>query len=349
MKKLAVVIKYFPTSLRYSGVTSMCEVLVASLCREYELSIYSACDEDTACAWNRRGAGTLHAVSGPGFWWSVGSEVAKSGPQATLVISGIHKSRLLFPVLMPLLRQVSRLGPVSLLQAVNVDRPGGFFSRCLYRSADHLLASNPQLANQFNSSAGKTASYLPPCINVSRIENCQAASRQKQYRVGFINHINPVKGADLAVGAFARAGRPDTEFLIAGEGELKCELQERYRDIPAMVFTGKLDDPISEIKACDIMVLPFRTSVSVLGVSQTVLECMAAGAVVIGSDETTITSVIKNGKTGIIVKHADDIPEQIHRLLDDAVLRATLAQNAAQAVRQHDAEAVSKQLQRIIG
>jgi len=327
----------------------MCEVLASGLAKNFELHIFSDCDRKTAELWNARRSGILHPVSGPEFWWSVGRQAAAIRPDVNLVISGLHKTWALFPVIAPLLRQLSQCGSTILLQSVNLSDSPGPLANYTLRIADHLLASNPSLAVQLQDSTEIQVGYLPPCIDTQRIAQTAPAVKNRPLRVGFINHINRVKGADLALAAFALIKRPDTEFFVAGEGDLKAELQQRYAENPGICFEGRLEDPIAEIKSCDIMVLPFRTSVSVLGVSQTVLECMAAGVVVIGSDETTITSVIEHDKTGIIVSEPGEIQHQIERLLDNPALRQELAKNAAAAVSAHDADFVTGQLTEIIG
>ena len=90
MKKLSVIIKYFPTRERFSGLTSMMEVLVDRLQQSYELHIFSACDGNTAREWNALHESKLHSVGNYGFWWGVGKAVQHIRPDRSLLVSGLR-------------------------------------------------------------------------------------------------------------------------------------------------------------------------------------------------------------------------------------------------------------------
>ena len=60
--------------------------------------------------------------------------------------------------------------------------------------------------------------------------------------------------------------------------------------------------------------MPFRTDVSVLGVSQTALEIMALGRVVIGSPTGAILPAVQDGVDGVIASGPDEMREQIRAL-----------------------------------
>ena len=103
---------------------------------------------------------------------------------------------------------------------------------------------------------------------------------------------------------------------MAGTGELEAEIRERLGGNNRVELLGFIEESerIELIARCDVMLLPFRTAVSVLGVSQTVLEVMAAGNVVLGTDTAAIKPSIQDGANGIL-RPLDEISETLVDLL----------------------------------
>lgn len=349
MKKFAIVVKYFPTSQRYSGITSMLEVLVRHLENQLELHIFSHCSSIVANQWNNTRRSTLHAISDFGFWWGVGTAVKNISPTSTLIVSGIHKSHLFYPVFLPLIKKLQHTGNLIFLQSVNMDMNLGKLSNNLLSNTNYVLASNPKLAKKLSATTNRKVCFFPPCIDSKNIQHSESSFKTKKFRVGFFNHINWTKGADIAIQSFNENNREDTEYLVAGQGRLKQKLHKKFSMNPNIKFLDYLQNPLPDITACDIMVLPFRTSTSVLGISQTVLECMQAGVVIIGTNHDTITSVIKHKINGLIIQDKKEISSQINRLLDDIVFRKHLIDNAKITSARYDVANVAKQLLNLIG
>lgn len=97
----------------------------------------------------------------------------------------------------------------------------------------------------------------------------------------------------------------DVTFVIAGEGELKSDLEAMASElgIEEMVyFTGRCDDVPSLLAASEICVL---TS-SAEGFSNSILEYMAAGRPVVATKVGGAAEVIVDGETGYLVESNDD-------------------------------------------
>ena len=96
------------------------------------------------------------------------------------------------------------------------------------------------------------------------------------------------------------------------------------------------EERLALIESCDVMLLPFRQAVSVLGVSQTVLEVMAAGRVVVGSATASITPAISDDVNGVLVE-LSDLTEVVQGLITDRHRLTRLGQQARRdAVDQWD-------------
>ena len=348
MKKLAVVIKHYPPGDRISGVTSMAENIFKNIALYTDLHIFSECSETQADEWNKKFNYKIHPVISHEYWLAVGKKVNLINPDSVLIISGIHKSKLICPCFFKLISLLNPNSHTLFLQSVSLDKLPGYFGRKLLNKANNILCTNESLTSKLSSNLSKDVVYIPPAIDLNYIQSVKPAIKSKPMRVGFINHINYIKGADIALKAFSQMQLPDVEYIIAGSGEYENQLRQKYSNIENIRFLGYLPDPLPDLKACDIMVLPFRTSVSVLGISQTILECIAAGVPVIGSDTVAINSVLKDGVHGLIASDLKQIKLAIKNLYDDTKLRKLMINNCHELAKQFDNMNVSKKLLALI-
>jgi glycosyltransferase involved in cell wall biosynthesis len=198
---------------------------------------------------------------------------------------------------------------------------------------------------------------LPPAVDVDALAAVEPVAKPRPLRFGFVNHFTSVKGADLALEAFAAlaAEYDDVDFVAAGTGPLTETLRSRYRSVPAIKFRGYLHEHerLSLMRSFDAMVLPFRTDVSVLGLSQTVLECLALGVVVVGSDTPAIAPALRPGVDGVLIEAGEGVLPALRRLHGDPASLATMAAAARDRARDFDvgacALALEEQLCRVSG
>jgi glycosyltransferase involved in cell wall biosynthesis len=166
------------------------------------------------------------------------------------------------------------------------------------------------------------------------------APKEHQLRFGFVNHFTTVKGADLALEAFAALAEEhdDVDFVAAGTGPLTEELRRRFRSVPRIRFRGYLheEERLALMRSCDVMALPFRTDVSVLGLSQTVLECLALGVVVVGSDTPAIAPALRPGVDSLLVDGGDELLAALRSLHDDGDRLAAMSAAAQERAGEYD-------------
>jgi len=124
----------------------------------------------------------------------------------------------------------------------------------------------------------------------------------------------------------------DVELVIAGGGHLRPKLENQAATLGLNVrFLGNV--PHLElpglVSGSALFVLPSLYE----GHPKTLLEAMACGAPVIGTDVPGIREVIEDGKTGLLCEPtAEGLRESISALLADAALRKTLGAAARQQV-----------------
>jgi glycosyltransferase involved in cell wall biosynthesis len=212
--------------------------------------------------------------------------------------------------------------------AVNVTRtwrpPYRWIERLVLRRADGAHAPNADVpAILRHKGLRGPVEVIPLGVDVERFTNAAplALPDIPRPRIGFIGRLEPVKGLDVLVDAVAHLRTP-ASLVIAGEGSLRGQLQQRAHVLPAVSHA----QVPALLKALDVLVLP---SVTILPLhreqfGRVLVEAMAAGVPVIGSDSGAIPEVI--GDAGLIVPERDPaaLANAIARVLADADLRARL-------------------------
>ena len=99
-----------------------------------------------------------------------------------------------------------------------------------------------------------------------------------------------------------------------------------------VLFVERSDDVASYLSASDVFVLPSARE----GHPKTLVEAMACGLAVVGTDAPGIRDVIVSGETGLLVEN-DRVAfrEAIARLLADGDRRARLGRHARDYAREH--------------
>ena len=143
-------------------------------------------------------------------------------------------------------------------------------------------------------------------------------------RVVFVGRLHEQKGVDTLLRAFARlrADRPDARVVLrlVGDGPLRADLLALARELDvAAEFLGERDDVEALLEDADVFVLPSRAE----GMSNALLEAMAAGVPTIVTDIPGNADVIRQEENGLLVEPDDPegLAAAIGRLLDDGALR----------------------------
>ena len=229
--------------------------------------------------------------------------------------------------------------------AVNVHRhwrwPYRWIERMVLTHADgaHVPAQDVVPILRAKGFLGqKPVSVIPLGVDPDRF--CQAVPMARADvpapLVGFVGRLEPVKGLDTLLDAFAQLASP-ASLVIAGDGAERARLQARIgsleprvRIIPPIPF----EDLPAFLNSLDILVLP---SITILPMhreqfGRVLVEAMAAGVAVIGSSSGAIPEVI--GDAGLVVPERDPaaLAAAIDRLLADPDQRQALVERGRQRV-----------------
>jgi len=129
---------------------------------------------------------------------------------------------------------------------------------------------------------------------------------------------------------------PNLILLIIGEGPLKSKLIKLGKKLnieDKVIFTGFRDDIYDLIASMDIFVLPSISE----GLPLVLLEAMALQKPVIATCVGDIPDIIKDEKTGILVrpKKADELNKAIRKLLDNKSFTSTISINGRKFVEKN--------------
>jgi glycosyltransferase involved in cell wall biosynthesis len=126
----------------------------------------------------------------------------------------------------------------------------------------------------------------------------------------------------LHVAALVGARHPEVVFLIAGDGELRADLERtaRERGVATRVrFLGWRRDLTTVYAATDVFVLTSRNE----GTPVALIESMAAGVPGVSTDVGGVRDVITGPELGVVVPpdDAEAMAGEVSRLLTDADVR----------------------------
>jgi glycosyltransferase involved in cell wall biosynthesis len=159
--------------------------------------------------------------------------------------------------------------------------------------------------------------------------------------IAVISRLNPGKGIEylLKAAVIVREQFPEVRFLIVGgsyfEPAYKPSLELLARELNVantVLFTGERNDIQQLLQEVNISVLPSLSE----GLSNSLLESMAAGLPVIATNVGGNPEIVQDGKTGFLVPARDE------KALSDAIVRVLKAPELGERFGQAGYERVSK-------
>ncbi len=206
---------------------------------------------------------------------------------------------------------------------------------------DGVIAGNAQAAQGLRAKNFSKPIVVTPQLGVDP-ELFQPRVRDDAARafvIGYIGRLVAEKGVWTLLTAIADL--PDAQLVLVGDGALRAEierwraarqLEARVRVVPTLPH----EEIARVLNTFDVLVLPSQTTATWKEqFGHTLIEAMASGVPVIGSNSGAIPEVI--GDAGIIFPegNAGALREALAALRDDAARRAQLAQAGRARVLAH--------------
>ena len=179
-------------------------------------------------------------------------------------------------------------------------------------------------------------SVVPSAAGIREDRSQVARVRGDVGAVGMVARIDPWKGQDLLIRAFARVyGGTDVRLIIAGEPAFghesyAAELDRLVRELdirPQVDLLGHVDDVNALLNDLDVCVQASRRP-EPLG--QNVLQYLAAGKVIVATREGGPGEWIADGENGVLfdMNNLDQLVDALTRVSADSGFRKRLAHNA---------------------
>ena len=214
---------------------------------------------------------------------------------------------------------------------------------CL-RLADHVVMNAEAIKNDLlkRGYPAERLTVIPNGIDCERFRVPRTGESVRQELgipmeapvVGVLSRLTKIKGHEyfLQAAALIAARVPDVRFLIVGDTKEKEEYREELKRLvlklgieDRVVFTGfRLDVP-ELLAALSVSVLP---SLGLEGLSNALLESMAAGLPVVATRVGGTPEIVEDGVNGLLVAPADaeGLARAIRRLLGNKMLARSLGQ-----------------------
>jgi len=199
--------------------------------------------------------------------------------------------------------------------------------------------------------------HIPNALDLSEFDRLAAepfreASLPAGRLVGMVARLDPEKDASvfLRAAALVRQRFADVTFVIAGEGPQRAGLEAECRALgiaDSVVFLG-------EVRAVPALVSRMEAGVLVPkaneGLSNTLLEYMAAAKPSVATDCGGNRELVEDGVTGFLVPIGDHraVADALAALLADPSRAAAFGRNARErVVTRHDLPAVAARFSRL--
>lgn len=169
---------------------------------------------------------------------------------------------------------------------------------------------------------------------------CNNRTIVKPKVIGVVSRLEPIKGMDFVIPAFAEVKKhnPEVKLIVVGDGALKSAMVNQADELHLMdsiEWAGRQpQEKLHEwYRKMDIVLMPSRSE----GFGLTAIEAMANGCVVVASNAGGLPEVVKNGEVGLLhnIEDVKDISEKILILLDDSKLYVKCQQALHNYVQQY--------------
>ena len=220
------------------------------------------------------------------------------------------------------------------------------------RHSDACTANSKATAEKAGEISGAgNFSIIPMGVDTQMFKRTGDISELKQrFRISgkvilFVGRLIDLKGVSYLIKAVPAILQqfPETKIMLVGSGPQRSELVGRVNDLKLernFVFIDKVPHHqlVRYYSLADIFVLPSIISDKgeTEGLGMVLLEAMACGTPVVGSNIGGIQDIIYDGRTGLLAdqKDSDCLAEKICILLSDTRLRQNVIENGLRLVNE---------------
>jgi glycosyltransferase involved in cell wall biosynthesis len=191
--------------------------------------------------------------------------------------------------------------------------------------ADALLAPNEYTARKHREAGLKPPVHVLPLFSTIEPRPSSSPPRHERPRFLFVGRLFAPKGIVHLLEEFVRL--PDYDLLVAGDGEMRRELESRFACNPNIRFLGLI--PQSDLGRAfqDATALIYPSLVpETFGLS--IVEAFACGTPAIVHDAGGSRELVDATGAGLVYRTSDELRRALGRLANEAGLRESLARKA---------------------
>ncbi|MBF0497928.1 MAG: glycosyltransferase family 4 protein [Deltaproteobacteria bacterium] len=228
----------------------------------------------------------------------------------------------------------------DLTELIETFRFGRIMASHLVHRVSMFIATTPAMAEAFIAAgvAAGRVTLIPNGVVSQGTSDPEPASAPHPYPViGFVGSLYPSKNLPLLVEALARLKKDGLNFklLLVGDGPERERLVKSAGNLDMedrLEITGYVQDVENYLSRLDIFVLPSPAE----GLSNALLEAMAAGLACVAMDIPANRAVLENGRNGLLVPLSagvSGLAQELARLLESPDLRHRLGDQARETIR----------------
>ncbi|MDD5055930.1 MAG: glycosyltransferase [Candidatus Peribacteraceae bacterium] len=232
---------------------------------------------------------------------------------------------------------------VLTLQSTNTS----FLLGPIHRSAGVITAISNALVERARQFGRDDVVLIPNGIDLQLIQKACATHPKDSGCVLFVGRLEPMKGVDVLLNAFAKAIvglSPDIHLRIVGDGSQSATLKNLAKELEIdhrVTFTGRVNHQavLEEFARAEIFCGLSRSE----ALGNVFLEAQASGCAVIATNVGGIPDIVKDRESGLLVP-PDDVDasaDAIKSLLSDPSLRAKLSLSGKKGIERYDWDAVT--------
>lgn len=282
-------------------------------------------------------------------------------------MSGTVAHRLKHELDLPLVSTFHTLAAVKAAAGFDGAAARELFERDVVRCSDLVVASTAAEAGHLVALYGADADrveVVPPGVDHGLFhDGGRAADRAALGLAGakvmlFAGRIQPLKGADLALDAFAALADPSAVLLMVGGpsgGDGPAELERLHRQVRRLGLGDRVRFvpavPHAQLaryyRAADVCVVPSRSE----SFGLVALEAAACGTPVVAAAVDGLQSLVDDGHTGVLVGTRDPLQwaDAIGRILRDPELASEMGTSAAARAGRYSWSITAARLRRLYG
>lgn len=220
--------------------------------------------------------------------------------------------------------------------------PNKFVLFLVLKFSNRIIAVSQAVADQFSANNLNKINVVPNAVDFHVFEGNTLTLNIKginpeDYLIAVIGRLEERKGQDYAIRAVKAASKkiPNIKLLLIGKDYgFRKQLEQLISELnlsDKVVFTGYRDDVPQILQHCKVLLM---TSVNE-PFARILMEAMAAGVPVIGTNCDGTKEIVQDGITGFLVslENPSDMAEKIIKLYDNPELAEKFRNNGKKLIR----------------